>query len=97
MAYLRNKETRLDHVTRNVLAARNNEAYGQVTADSRSVTVLSVSLKTLDTDILLLAVFTLELEMDFPSETSLCTVAPSPTDTPSPIFLRGGVGCTQAI
>ena len=23
--------------------------------------------------------------MDFPSETSLCTVAPSPTDTPSPI------------
>ena len=31
------KKTRSDHVTRNVLAARNNEAYGQVTADSRSL------------------------------------------------------------
>ena len=49
----------------------------------------SLSLKTLDTGILLLAVFTLELEMDYPSETSLCTVAPSPTDTPSPIFFWG--------
>ena len=45
-----------------------------------------------------LAVFTLELEMDYPSETSLCTVAPFPTDNPSPIFfLRGRGGCTQAI
>ena len=33
--------------------------------------------------------FTLELETDHPSETSLCTVAPSPTDTPSPIFSEG--------
>ena len=31
-------------------------------------------------------VFTLELEMDYPSETSLCTVATFSTDTPSPIF-----------
>ena len=36
------------------------------------------------------------------SEPSLCTVAPSPTDTPkghpfSDFFLRGGGGCTQAI
>ena len=46
----------------------------------------SLSLKTLDIGILLLAVFTLELETDYPSETSLCTVAPFPTDTPSPIF-----------
>ena len=32
--------------------------------------------------------------MDHPSETSLCTVAPSPTDTPFPFFffLRGGGG-----
>ena len=30
--------------------------------------------------------FTLELEMDYPSETGLSTVAPSPTDTPPPIF-----------
>ena len=47
---------------------------------------LSLSLKTLDTGISLLAVFTLELEMDHPPETSLCADAPSPTDTPSPIF-----------
>ena len=46
----------------------------------------SLPLKTLDTGILLLTVFTLELETDYPSETSLCTVAPFPTDTPSPIF-----------
>ena len=32
------------------------------------------------------------------SETSLCTVTPSPTDAPSPfLFLRGGGACTQAI
>ena len=37
---------------------------------------------------MLLAVFKLELEMDYPSETGLC-VAPSPTDTPSPIFFWG--------
>ena len=51
----------------------------------------SLSLKRLDTGILLFAVFTLlELEMDYPSETSLCTrVAPFPTDTPSQIFSEG--------
>ena len=27
--------------------------------------------------------------MDHPSETSLCTVAPSPTDTPFPFFSEG--------
>ena len=57
----------------------------------------SLSLKTLDTGILLLAVFTLELEMDYPSETSLCTVAPSPQTPILQFFLRGGGGCTQAI
>ena len=36
-----------------------------------------------------MAVFKLELEMDYTSETSLCTVAPSPTDTPSPFFSEG--------
>ena len=36
----------------------------------------------MDTGILLLAFFTLELEMDHPSESSLCTVARAlPTDT----------------
>ena len=29
VAYVRKKNTRSDHVTRNALAARNNEAYGQ--------------------------------------------------------------------
>ena len=85
VAYLR-KKTRSDHVTRNSLAARNNEAYGQGNRRLSRSYSLSLSLKTLDTGILLLAVFTLELEMDHPSETNLCTVAPSPTDTPSPIF-----------
>ena len=50
----------------------------------------SLSLKTLDTGIFLLAVFKLELEMDYPSETGLCAVAPSTTGTPSSIFLRQG-------
>ena len=49
----------------------------------------SLSLKTLDPGILLLAVFKQELEMDYPSESGSCTVAPSPTDTPSPIFFWG--------
>ena len=57
----------------------------------------SLSLKTLDTGISLLAVFKREVEMDYPTEPSLCTVAPSPTDTPnghpfSDFFLRGGGG-----
>ena len=34
--------------------------------------------------------------MDYSSETSLCTVAPSPTDTPCPIFSEGRGGWTQA-
>ena len=51
---------------------------------------------------LLLAVFTLELEMDYPRETNLCTIALSATATNSPIFSEwgvggGGGGCTQAI
>ena len=53
----------------------------------------SLSLTTLDTGIL----FTLEVEMDYPSETSLHTVASSPTDTPSPICSEGRGGSTQAI
>ena len=67
------------------------EWWGLRTSQRQTVVLYSpsLSLKTLDTGILLLAVFTLELEMDYPSETSLCTVAPSPTDTPSPIFFWG--------
>ena len=64
----------------------------KATADSRSVPCSpSLSLKILDTGILLLAVFTLELEMDYPSETSLCTVAPSP-QTPLLRFFSEGRG-----
>ena len=40
---------------------------------------------------MLLAVFTLELEMDYPSETSLCTVASSP-QTPLLRFFSEGRG-----
>ena len=68
----------------------------KATADSRSVQSFAI-IKTLDTGILLLAVFTLELETDYPSETSLCTVAPFPTDTLLRFFSEGGGGCTQAI
>ena len=82
------EKTRSDHVTRNEMAARNNE-WGLWRRQRQRVSLYSPSLllKTLDTGILLLAVFKLELEMDYP--TSLCTVAPSPTDTPSPIFFWG--------
>ena len=76
------KNTHSDQVTQSALAARNNEAYGQ--GKRQRVVLYSPSLP--DTGILLLAVLTLELEMDYPSETSLCTVATSPTDTPPPIF-----------
>ena len=51
----------------------------KATADSRSVQSFAIIKNTGH-------VFTLELEMDYPSETSLCTVAPFPTDTSSPIF-----------
>ena len=67
------------------------------TADSRSVQSFAIIKNTGHGNCFTLAVFTLELEMDYPSETSLCTVTPSLTDTPSPFrLLRGGGGCTQA-
>ena len=59
----------------------------KATTGSRSVQSL-----TLDTGILLLAVFKLELEMDHPSETSLCTVAPSPQTPLLRFFLAWGKG-----
>ena len=68
----------------------------KVTADSLSVQSFAI-IKNIGHGNFVMAVFKLELEMDYPSETGLCTVVPSPTDTPSPIFLGGGGGCTQAI
>ena len=69
----------------------------KATVDSRSVQSFAIIKNTRHRNCFTLAVFTLELEMDYPSETSLCTVIPSPTDTPSPfLLLRGGGGCTQA-
>ena len=65
-------------MTRKASAARNNAAYGQGNGKTVVPYSPSLSLETLDTGILLLAVFTLDLEMDHPSETSLCTVAPAP-------------------
>ena len=50
---------------------------------------LSLSLKTLDTGILLWAFFTLELEVDYPSETSRCTDAPFPHRNPFSDFFLG--------
>ena len=63
----------------------------KATADSLSVQSFAIIKKTLDTGILLLAVFTLEPEMDYPSETSLCTVAPS-QQTPLLRFFSEGRG-----
>ena len=60
----------------------------KATADSRTVQSLAI-IKNTGHGNCVLAVFTLELEMDYPSETSLCTVAPFPTDTSSPIFPEG--------
>ena len=56
------KKTRSDHVILNALAAWNNEAYEQGNSRQSFCPVLRVSLKTLNKGILLLAVFTLELE-----------------------------------
>ena len=68
-------------MTRNTLAGRDNEAYGQGNGRQSFRTVLRYHSKTLDTGVLLLAVFTLELEMDYRA---------LPTDNPSPIFSEGG-------
>ena len=86
--------TRSDHVTRKASAARNNAAYGQGNGRQSFRTAVyspSLSLKTLDTGILLLAVFTLDLEMHHPSETSLCTVTPSPQTPLLRFFSEGRV------
>ena len=60
----------------------------KATADSLSVQSFAI-IKNTGHGNFLLAVFKRELEMDYPSESGLCTVAPFPTDTPSPIFFRG--------
>ena len=60
-------------------------------ADSRSVQSFAI-IKNTDTRILLLAVFTLELEMDYPSETSLYTVARPPHRHPFYDFFLREVG-----
>ena len=59
----------------------------KATADSRSVQSLAI-IKNTGHGIFLWAVFTLELEMDHPYETSLCTVAPFP-QTPFSDFFWG--------
>ena len=89
--------THSDHMTRKASAARNNAAYGQ--GNGKTVVPYGplLSLETLDTGILLLTIFTLDLEMDHPSKTSLCTVAPSPQTPFLRFFSEGGGGCTQAI
>ena len=83
--------TQSDHMTRKASAARNNAAYGQGNCKTVVPYSPSLSLKTLNTGILLLAVFTLDLEMDHPSEKSPCTVAPSP-QTPLLRFFSEGRG-----
>ena len=61
----------------------------KVTPDSRSVQSFAIIENTGHGNFVI-GVFTLKLEKVYLSETSLCTVAPSPTDTP-PIF-RGSRG-----
>ena len=63
----------------------------KATADSLLYS-LSLSLKTLDTGILLLPVFKLEIEMDYPFETSLCQSPPPPKTPLLRFFVRGEGG-----
>ena len=87
LAYLR-KKPRSNHVTREALAARNNvRPTDKATAQSRSVQSFAIIKNTGHENF-----STLELQMDYPSETGMCTAAPSPTDTPSPIFFSEGRG-----
>ena len=76
-----------------------NFVYGDVVyAQTWEVLALKNCIEPPYTGILLLAVFTLGLEMDYQSGTgSLCTVASSPQTPLLRFFLRGGGGCTQAI
>ena len=80
--------TRSDHVTRNVLAARNNEAYGQGNS-WQSLRQSFAIIKNTGHGNFVIGRFQIELEMDYLSKTSLCTVATFPIDTPSPIFSEG--------
>ena len=57
----------------------------KATADSRTVQSFAI-IKNTGHRNFVLAVFALELERNYPSETSMCTVAPFPTDTSSPIL-----------
>ena len=81
--------TRSDHVTRKALAARNNEAYGQGNGRQSFRTVLRYHYKHWTREFGYWPFSHKRSEMDYPFETSLCTVAPSPTDTSSPIFSEG--------
>ena len=94
---LSEKKTLSDHVTRNAIVARSQQ-WGLWTRQGQTVVLysLTLSLETLDTRILLLAVFTLALEMDYPSSTA-CVQSPPPLQTPfSDFFLRGGGSCKHA-
>ena len=66
-------------------------ATGKATADSRSVQSFAIIKNTGN-------VFTLELEINYPSETSLCTVAPSPQTPLLRFFLteRGAANISDA-
>ena len=61
----------------------------KATADSRSVQSFAI-IKNTGHGNFVIGCFTLELEIDHPSETSLCTVASSPQTPFSDFFLRGG-------
>ena len=60
------------------------------TADGRSVQSFAI-IKNTGHGNFFIGRFKLELEMDYLSETGLCTGALSPTDTPSSIFSEGRV------
>ena len=61
----------------------------KATADSRSVQSFGI-IKNTEHGNFVMAVFTLELEMDSPSEISLCIAAPSLQTPLLRFFLRGG-------
>ena len=60
----------------------------KATADSRSVQSFAIIINTGHGNFVIGGFYT-RLELDYLSETGLCTVAPSPTDTSSPNFSEG--------
>ena len=76
VAYLRKKDSLEPRYPTRISRAELMRPIDKATADNRSVLSFAI-IKTLDTGILLLALFKLELEMHYPSEIA-CVQSPPP-------------------